>query len=148
LTSMATLSSGDSVVALIVLEDGGYLMQLRDQKPDIFYPGHWGLFGGAVDSGEDLLEAISRELEEELDLKVSSPVYFANFVFDLSPAGIGSFSRRFYEVPLAYAEYKQLKLREGADMKVFTGREIMLLNRVVPCDTLAIWHHYKRHRLK
>ena len=42
------LTPSDAAVALIVLDDGRYLLQLRDQKPKIFYPGHWGLFGGAT----------------------------------------------------------------------------------------------------
>ena len=36
----------DAVAALLVHEDGSYIMQLRDSKPEIFYPGHWGCFGG------------------------------------------------------------------------------------------------------
>ncbi len=41
------LTPGDAVAALIVLDDGRYLMQLRDQKPGIFYPGHWGYSAAA-----------------------------------------------------------------------------------------------------
>ena len=62
------LTPGDAAVALIVLEDGRYLMQHRDQKPGIFYPGHWGLFGGAIDADETPEIALRRELEEELGL--------------------------------------------------------------------------------
>ena len=50
--SEGPLRPGDAAVALIVLDDLRYLMQLRDQKPGIFYPGHWGLFGGGIDPGE------------------------------------------------------------------------------------------------
>ena len=35
----------DAVAGILVLEDGRYLMQLRDDIPGIFYPDHWGLFG-------------------------------------------------------------------------------------------------------
>ena len=46
------LRPADAAAALIVVgADGHYLMQLRDQKAGIFYPGHWGLFGGAIDPG-------------------------------------------------------------------------------------------------
>ena len=41
-----------AVAALLQLSDGRYLMQLRNSNPDIFYPEHWGCFGGAVDAGE------------------------------------------------------------------------------------------------
>ena len=45
------LKPSDAVAALQVREDGRYVMQLRDAKPNIFYPDHWGCFGGAVDAG-------------------------------------------------------------------------------------------------
>lgn len=47
------LSVGDAVAAIICVEAGGYLMQLRDARPDIWYPDHWGLFGGALEPEED-----------------------------------------------------------------------------------------------
>ena len=53
LRSRAPVSTGHAVAALLVLEDGRYIMQLRDDLPDIWYPGHWGLFGGGIDEGED-----------------------------------------------------------------------------------------------
>ena len=42
---------GESVKAVIHL-DGKILLQLRDEKPNIYYPGVWGLFGGNVESNE------------------------------------------------------------------------------------------------
>lgn len=53
------------VGAIISVWDG-YLLQLRDDKPNIEWPGYWGLFGGHVDRGETELQAIRRELQEEL----------------------------------------------------------------------------------
>ena len=41
----------DAVAAILVDEDGRYVMQHRDAYPHIFYPDHWGCFGGAVESG-------------------------------------------------------------------------------------------------
>ena len=35
-----------TAAALLVTPDGRYLMQLRDFKPDIESPGHWGFFAG------------------------------------------------------------------------------------------------------
>lgn len=43
-----------------------FLMQLRDDKPEILYPGHWGLFGGHLDPGETPDDCIHRELIEEI----------------------------------------------------------------------------------
>ncbi|WP_372890739.1 NUDIX domain-containing protein [Rhodosalinus sp.] len=53
--------------ALVMAQDaaGRVLMQLRDDRPDIAAPGQWGLFGGAVEPGETLVEAAVREFHEE-----------------------------------------------------------------------------------
>jgi 8-oxo-dGTP diphosphatase len=54
-------------VALAILEQNGkYLMQLRDDKPNIIYPGHWGLFGGHLEPGESADQGVRRELLEEI----------------------------------------------------------------------------------
>ena len=59
-------------------------MQLRDDIPGIFYPGHWGLFGGAIEKDENFEEALIRELSEELSYEFVSLNYFTkmNFCFE------------------------------------------------------------------
>jgi ADP-ribose pyrophosphatase YjhB (NUDIX family) len=138
------LTPADAVAALIVLEDGRYLMQSRDRKAGIFYPGYWGLFGGAVDHGEDRLTALKRELMEELGLLVKTAVYFTCFDFDFSFAGCGKLSRTFYEVSMKASNMAQLVLREGAGMMAFTASEILSEGRVVPYDGFALWLHANR----
>ena len=69
-------SFADAVAAVLVLDDGRYLMQLRDDKPGVIYPGHVGLFGGAVEPGENFEDAMSRELMEELDYRFEGLNYF------------------------------------------------------------------------
>lgn len=49
---------------------GEVLLQQRDHAPGIAYPGHWTIFGGAVEPGESLDEAVKRELWEELELDI------------------------------------------------------------------------------
>ena len=58
LTSSVPLRAGSAVAAIIVVDRERYLMQLRDDAPHIWYPGHWGLFGGAIDAGEDEIAAL------------------------------------------------------------------------------------------
>ena len=50
-TDLSPLHPGDAVAAIIVFDNGKYLLQLRDDKPGIFFPAHWGLFSGGVDAG-------------------------------------------------------------------------------------------------
>lgn len=57
------------VKALIYSRDGRFLLQHRDNKPDIIEPGMWSLFGGGVEGCETLEGALERELVEELGCK-------------------------------------------------------------------------------
>ena len=58
----------DAVAGIIVNQHDRILLQLRDDNPGIFFPNHWGLFGGALERRESLKEAIVRELREELTI--------------------------------------------------------------------------------
>ena len=62
--------------------EGEVLLQLRDNIPVIPWPDCWGTFGGQVEEGETPLEAMRREIREELDLEIPDPEYFGNFPYD------------------------------------------------------------------
>ncbi|WP_061235908.1 NUDIX hydrolase [Leptospira weilii] len=55
-----------AVKALIYRDDRRILLQQRDFTPGIIFQGYWTFFGGQVESGENLKDALRRELEEEL----------------------------------------------------------------------------------
>jgi 8-oxo-dGTP pyrophosphatase MutT (NUDIX family) len=139
-----SLSSGDAAVALIVVDDSRYLLQLRDQKPGIFYPGHWGLFGGALDLGETPGAALRRELREELGFSPREVSYFTEFTFDFAPHGGRRVLRRYYEVHVCLNDVASMKLGEGADLRVFSADELLGCERVTPYDSMAIWMHATR----
>jgi 8-oxo-dGTP pyrophosphatase MutT (NUDIX family) len=141
------LVPGDAVAALLLLHDGRYVMQLRDLKPEIFYPGHWGLFGGAVDSGEKESDALCRELEEELGFRAQTMARFVRLTFDLSSIGAGEVHRAIYEVPVTASEFEAFRLREGNAYKAFTVGTILTELTVTPYDSFAIWLHHARARL-
>ena len=148
LTADGKLQSLDAVAGLIVLEDGRYVMQLRDAVPNIFYPDHWGCFGGAVDEGENRVQALRRELLEELEFEVVNAKEFIRFDFDLTKLGQKKAYRIYYEIPVAVETYARLVLREGAQVKAFSGAEILSQARVTPYDAYAIWLHLRRSRFQ
>lgn len=45
------------------------LLQLRDNKPMIFSPNQWGLWGGRIEPGETPRQAMHREVGEELRVR-------------------------------------------------------------------------------
>jgi len=49
---------------------GGVLLQLRDNKPGIYYPGLWSIPGGGVEADETPAQAAVREIEEETGYKL------------------------------------------------------------------------------
>lgn len=144
LTGDRNLTPADAAVALVVLDDGRYLMQLRNQKAGIFYPGHWGLFGGAVDAGEDFDTALVRELKEELGCDIGGARYFTEFTFDFGFRGLGKVARRYFTVTLPASRLGDLVLGEGSAMKAFAATELLGRERVVPYDAFAVWLHATR----
>ena len=147
LSSNKPLRPGDAVSAFIILEDDCLLMQYRDDKPDIFYPGHWGLFGGEVDDGEEPETALKRELFEELRLDSVEITPFISFDFDLTNMGCRKYYRHFYIVRIANADLTGLVLGEGREMRPFEVASLLINERVVPYDAFAIWLHASQHRI-
>lgn len=136
----------DAVAALLVHEDGRYIMQLRDGKAGIFYPGHWGCFGGAIEQDEGPTDALRRELLEEIELEIADAREFTTFDFDFSPVGYHRVTRFYYEVTVAESAFRKCVLHEGADMRAFPGDELLVTRRVTPYDAFAIWMHLNRDR--
>jgi 8-oxo-dGTP pyrophosphatase MutT (NUDIX family) len=134
----------DAAAAVIVLDDGRYLMQLRDDKPGIFFPDHWGLFGGARETGEDLATTLRRELLEELGFHVRRAEFFTSMAFDFESLGGKKVVRDYYEVEMPSSAVVKLKLTEGRALRALTAPEILLEQRVVPYDSFAIWMHFVR----
>jgi 8-oxo-dGTP pyrophosphatase MutT (NUDIX family) len=146
LTARSKLRGDDAVAAILVLEDGRYVMQLRDPIPKIFYPDHWGCFGGAVNAGEDPLDALHRELQEELEFRVEQALPFTRFDFDFSGLGQKKVFRIYYTVPVTQSAFADMRLHEGADVRAFTGMELLQQPRVTPYDAFVIWLHFQRDR--
>ena len=49
----------------IIFLNNKYLLQLRDKKKNIYFPGFWGVFGGLLNKREKFEKAIVREIKEE-----------------------------------------------------------------------------------
>ena len=136
----------DAVAALLVLDDGRYVMQLRDDIPGIFYPAHWGCFGGAIDRNETPELTLKRELREELEFEVGAARHFTRFDFDFASHGHGSVTRIYFEVEVPRQAFGSFVLHEGVEFRAFGGEELLSAARVAPYDAFAVWMHMNRRR--
>jgi 8-oxo-dGTP pyrophosphatase MutT (NUDIX family) len=105
------------VAIAILYRQNQFLMQLRDDIPGILYPGHWGLFGGHIESGEVPEVAVIRELQEEINY---TPSVILNFGCYRNTEVV----RHVYHAPLT-VELDQLVLNEGWDMNLLTPQQIL-----------------------
>lgn len=136
------------MAAMLVLDDGRYVMQLRDEKAEIFYPGHWGCFGGAVEGAESPADTLARELREELEYEMEAPPQeLTRFDFDFSRLGGGKVFRIYYELRVSRRAFGKLILHEGTAFEAVDARELLLRRRVTPYDAFAIWLHASKSRL-
>ena len=141
------LTGSDAVAAIIQHENGRYVMQHRDSRTDIWYPDHWGCFGGAVHDGEDPRDALRREVYEELEFKCAEPSYFTRFDFDLTGLQMGRYYRIYYLVVMTIAELSRVVLHEGKDVQAFSGETVLNTLRVTPYDAFAMFLYHERKRL-
>jgi 8-oxo-dGTP diphosphatase len=117
-------------VVIIFLHNNfnSYLLQLRDFKSSIIYPGHWGAFGGAMEEGESPEAAMSRELIEEIGY---SPEAFNFFREDYKTQHRLKLNLHIFYSSMNVSLAK-LRLMEGTDMGVFTKEEILSKNLFSP----------------
>lgn len=145
-TTGPKLIPGEAAAALLVTQDGRYLLQHRDDLPGIFFPGWWGLFGGGIEAGETPHGALIRELAEELAFTPHRATLFASVGLDFGFAGYGVLPRHVFEVPIAEDDVAQMRQGEGQGMALMAGAEIMAARHIVPYDATAIWQHMAQNR--
>jgi len=145
----SSLTPSDAVAAIIVGEGGRYLLQHRDAIGGIFYPDHWSCFGGAVDAGESVREALVRELFEELRLEVQPEelAYFTRFSFDFGFAGGKLVTRDYFVLQQNERRLEGVTLGEGQAVGLFEPPEMLASRRVAPYDAYALWMHVNAERL-
>ena len=121
----------------IIFIKNKYLLQLRENKKNIYFPGFWGVFGGLLEKNEGFEKGLEREVKEEtnLNVKASKMILSNNF--------------RFLDYKIRYRMYFECKvldknkinLNEGRDFKFYSFKELRKL-QIVPLDFAAIHYHY------
>lgn len=102
----------------ILLLDGQYILQLRDDKPDIAAPGQWSLFGGIIAADETPLKSVQREIFEELTIQPRGFQYlwFIDYIAEFEKELIRSW---FFSADVKDV-WPYYKLMEGQDLGIFS----------------------------
>jgi|TARA_B100001964_G_scaffold148984_1_gene164174 8-oxo-dGTP diphosphatase len=126
-----------SVKGIIVVRNN-YLLQLRDNKKNVYFPNFWGVFGGRVEKAEAYHQALEREIKEETNLIVRA----SRMILSANCKMIGlkkKFTTVYYACTIL--EKRKIILTEGQKYKFFSFNQIKKLN-IVPMDFAAIYSHY------
>ena len=110
----------------IIFIKNKYLLQLRENKKNIYFPGFWGVFGGLLEKNEGFEKGLEREVKEEtnLNVKASKMILSNNF--------------RFLDYKIRYRMYFECKvldknkinLNEGRDFKFYSFKELRKLQKI------------------
>lgn len=111
-----TITRKVEVAIAIIHQNGQFLMQLRDDLPNIIFPGHWGFFGGHIEPGEDADTGMKRELQEEIN-------YIPDIITLFERTKDDRVIRHFYQAELT-VPIEQLELNEGQDIGLCTIADI------------------------
>lgn len=109
----------------ILLCDGEYLMQLRNNIPTISAPGQWSLFGGMIQDNESPLHAVRREVKEELELEPGKYEYFCKLEY-YDPFNDSTVRTWFYSADVTKIWHRH-KLNEGENVKAFEFDKLHIL---------------------
>lgn len=103
-----------------------FLLQHRDDKPEIAYPNQWSFFGGEIELDETPWLALQRELEEELGWFPRQGTFLFHWNNPENPCRI-----HFFAVPFT-GSLQQFLLQEGQSYGWFSFRELKDMDNVAP----------------
>jgi 8-oxo-dGTP diphosphatase len=136
---MALKAPHRAIAAAVVVDTSGeLLLQLRDDKPDIIYPGGIGLFGGHREDGESALECVTRELAEELSYEIAPErfVPLASREGEDSERKGGTFRGDFYVVRDIPRD--RIIVTEGTLLVIAPGELARITDKLTPTARFAL----------
>tara|TARA_Y100000590_G_scaffold463246_1_gene629550 strand:- start:1831 stop:2280 length:450 start_codon:yes stop_codon:yes gene_type:complete len=126
-------------VGAIIFYKGKYLIQLRDKKKNIFFPGFWGIFGGSIKKNENKVDALKRELKEEINIDFKNPIKKLNL--KISSNNFKPLRERTFFLCEPKNLPKKINIYEGKKFDLISFKKLKKL-KFIPWDFSAISYHY------
>jgi 8-oxo-dGTP diphosphatase len=108
------------VATIVLFKDNKILLQQRSTESNR-YPNMWGAFGGKIEEGETPVEAVKREMFEELEYVLKNPILIDTGIIDREDlqTTMYTFAEEYDNSPI--------KLNEGQAFGWFTINEALEL---------------------
>ncbi|NQV44704.1 MAG: NUDIX domain-containing protein [Rhodospirillales bacterium] len=135
-----------SVAALLITNEGRYLMQHRDPHMHVSMRDMWSAFGGWIEAGETAKEAIIRELQEEIGLITSQVEWFFETAYSIPGGKCKPIHKTFFQVPILLEQIDDFVQKEGQGMCLFTPQELCATDNYVPWDMFGVLNHALRQK--
>ena len=115
------------------------LLYLRDDKPDIPYPGYWDFIGGMVEERESDIKALKREIKEEIGISIKNieKIYELRCKIDSQEITMPLF-REYIDVSI-----NKIKLKEGQKIRYFELEKLHNLKLFSPLKKFIYKNRYK-----
>lgn len=110
------------------------LCQLRDNKPWIVCPNCWGFIGGSVEGNEIELEAVKREIKEEIGLDITPIKKIGEFIHKEISTKVSVFLGKIEK------KAEDIDLKEGQEVRYFSLKELDHINMPGPLKEFILEH--------
>jgi len=108
----------ESILILLINSKKQILLALRDNKSTIVYPNHWSGIGGGIEENETVMEALYREIKEEISCRVHNIKLLGEMIDSTVKCKVIIFKGDLHE------ELENINLYEGQKLGLFYFKEL------------------------
>ena len=108
------------IVSIFIFSKNQLLLQLRDKKEEIVYPGCWGLISGSLNCNENPFTGIRREVQEEISITNLKNLNFVDTFLSCGNENI-----IYYVFKININNPSKIILKEGVEYSFFSKSEFL-----------------------